>query len=656
MTSVILPDSVERAPDRPLPPHPPSVAPVVPSDGALTPLALDAVRIKGGLWSHLQDVNASATMPHALTWMEQVGWLDNFDAVAEGRTDAPRPGLSFSDSEAYKLLEALAWESHRTGDAWAERTVVELTARIARAQDADGYLDTCFGHDGQDARWSDLPMGHELYSMGHLLQAAVARYRTAGEDELVAVARRVADHVCDEFGPGAREGICGHPEIETALAELGRALDEPRYLDQARLFLQRRGHGSLGDQPHGRAYFQDDVPIADAVALRGHAVRALYLTAAAVDLAVDDGDADLLRRLGAQWDHTVSRRTYLTGGMGSRHQDEGFGEDFELPNDRAYCESCAGIASVMVAWRLLLATGDVRHADLIERTLYNVVATSPRTDGKAFFYANTLHQRTEGEPVATDRPSPRAESSTRAPWFDVSCCPTNLARTFASLSCYVATVTSDAVQVHQYVDASIAVTLHDAGPVSLEMRTSYPDEGVVEIEVASTPDRPWTLQLRVPSWAHGAVLEAPRQPARPVSPGTCVVEADWQHGDVVRLVLPLEPRVTHPDPRIDATRGCAAVERGPEVMCLEGRELPEGWDLDDVVLTGLVASDSGDEVVADLTRRPQPTDGWPYTSADDGGAVASEHAEVRLGRYRSWGEAGPTTMRVWIPISSTSRD
>ncbi|MCL2464098.1 MAG: glycoside hydrolase family 127 protein, partial [Micrococcales bacterium] len=347
-------------PDEARPARRPDARPVVPR-GTRRGVGIGEVTLVGGFWHGLQEVNASATLAHCLQWLERLGWLANFDRVADGRTGGPRPGWQFSDSEVYKLMEALAWEYGRSGDAAAAGMASELTARVARAQDTDGYLNTRFGHAGQPGRYTDLAGGHELYCTGHLLQAAVARLRTVGEDRLVAIARRAADHVCREFGPQGRQGICGHPEIEVALVEFGRATGEERYVAQARAFIERRGHGVLPPAPLlGSAYFQDDVPVREADVWHGHAVRALYLAAGAVDVAVETGDGELLAAVERQWDRTVARRTYVTGGMGSRHQDEGFGDDWELPADRAYCETCAGVASVMVSWRLYLATGDVR--------------------------------------------------------------------------------------------------------------------------------------------------------------------------------------------------------------------------------------------------------------------------------------------------------
>ncbi|RIQ19592.1 glycoside hydrolase family 127 protein [Jiangella rhizosphaerae] len=600
--------------------------PVVPARGAQRPLGFAEVRVTGGFWAGLQATNADATLEHCESWMERLGWLANFDRVASGATGPDRPGWSFSDSEVYKLAEAAAWEYGRTDDPAADAMVRRLTARIAPAQDADGYLNTCYGHGGQAPRYSDLETGHELYNTGHLLQAAVARLRTTGADELVDVARRAADHVCAEFGPDGRQGICGHPEIEVGLAEFGRALGVGRYVEQARLFLDRRGRGTLRDVPFGRAYFQDDVPVRQATAFRGHAVRALYLSAAAVDVAVDLADDELLAAIARQWDHTVERRTYLTGGMGSRHQDEGFGEDWELPADRAYCETCAGVASVMVSWRLYLATGEVRYADLIERTLYNVVATSPRADGRAFFYANPLHQRTAGGGTDHDAVSPRAEGGTRAAWFDVSCCPTNVARTLASWQAYVASAGHRELTLLQYAPARIATTLDDGDVLAVDVTTAYPADGTVTIRVADAPAHAVALRLRVPSWAGGAVLSEGGR-TRVVGPGFAVVDRPLVPGEEFRLVLPVAPRLTWPDRRVDAVRGCVAVERGPLVLCAESVDLPSG-SLDDLIVDPSVP---------------------PVARADGAVVRAVTGDEIPLVPYHRWAERGPSAMRVWLP-------
>ncbi len=245
--------------------------PVDPSSGALNPLSLAQVRIDGGFWAEKQELNASAIIAHCEAWMEKVGWIGNFDAAVEGRLPADRTGREFSDSDVYKLMEAMAWEIGRTHDEQLDARFLALVARIEPVQESDGYLNTRFGRPGQDERYSDLQWGHELYCYGHLLQAAVARGRTVGEDAFVRMARRAADHVCEVFGEGGIESVCGHPEVEMALIEFGRYTGDRRYIDQAKLFIDRRGHGVLGDIELGRSYYQDDVPVRDADVLRGHA-------------------------------------------------------------------------------------------------------------------------------------------------------------------------------------------------------------------------------------------------------------------------------------------------------------------------------------------------------------------------------------------------
>ncbi|MEG3615409.1 glycoside hydrolase family 127 protein [Isoptericola haloaureus] len=617
--------------------------PVIPARGALRPLGLDEVELTGGFWAERQRRNAEVSIPHCDHWESRVGWIDNFRHALAGTVEQ-RTGREFADSDVYKLLEAMAWESGRTSDPRLDARIEEIALLVEAVQDDDGYVSTKYGRPGQEPRYTDLAWGHELYCFGHLIQAAVARLRTGHDDTLVRVARRAADHVCVEFGPSGRDDVCGHPEIEVALVELARTTGEERYLEQARLFLERRGRGSLPDIEFGRAYYQDDVPVRDAEVLRGHAVRALYLTAAAVDVAVDTGDDELLQTVRDQFARTLARRTYLTGGMGSHHQDEAYGDDFELPSDRAYSETCAGIGSVMVAWRLLLATGDTRWADVVERTMYNVVATSPSRAGDAFFYTNPLHKREPGEEADPDEASPRALSRLRAPWFEVSCCPTNVARTLASFAAYVATVSDDGVQIHQHVPSRIATTLGDGREVELEVETSYPDDGDVVVRVVAAPAGEVSISLRVPEWSVGrASLDG-----EPVDGPVATTRRRFAAGDEVRLRLDVQPRLTVADDRVDAVRGCAAVERGPLVLCVESTDLPAGVGVDRVrIAAGAVPHDleDGVHVSGELVEREEGP--WPYRSRPATAPGAT--LDVRLVPYHDWANRGPSTMRVWIP-------
>ncbi|HWS35391.1 MAG TPA: beta-L-arabinofuranosidase domain-containing protein [Actinoplanes sp.] len=645
--------------------------PAAPSRSRLRPLGLKEVTLRPGFWQQRQRVSHDRSLDHIEHWLTRAGWLANFEPAVN------RQGREFSDSEIYKYLEALAWAN----DPALEDRFQAIVAKVSAAQDPDGYLNTNFGRPGQAPRYSDLEWGHELYCYGHLIQAGVARARAHGRDELVEVAIRAADHVCDIFGPGGIESVCGHAEIEPALVELYRVTGDRRYLDQASLFVERRGHQVLGDIEFGRAYFQDDMPIRAAKSLRGHAVRATYLAAGAVDVAVETGDGELLDAVAGQWAHAVARRTYLTGGMGSRHQDEAFGEDWMLPPDRSYSETCAGVGSIMLAWRLLLARGESRYADLIERTLFNVIAAAPSDDGQRFFYTNTLHQRVPGSEPPAEQLVPRASSSLRAPWFAVSCCPTNLARTFASLAGYVATVDDEGLQIHQYTAASI-----DTGDIAVEIDTAYPADGRVTVRIVRSPETPWTLTLRIPQWVDGAtpggavpggatpggampggaVPGGATVDGVPVAAGYAPIRRRFTAGESVTLDLAVRPRLTFPDSRIDGVRGCVAVERGPVVYCMESIDL---LNVDSDVNVDLgINVDSGINVDFESVRiDPRstlidrdgavmvtghvdvPGDGlWPY-GKPDGGAGAP--IEIPLHPYHRWARRGPSTMRVWLPTT-----
>lgn len=665
----------------------PATSQVLPTPGSLhrlAPLPISEVTLTGGFWGQRQQVNLTGIIPHALEWEKRIGWIDNFVRAAAGTIAGHHAGLWFADSDVYKLIEAMAWEIGRleargtTEDLAAaadlEAEIQRLGALIEAVQDEDGYLNTRYGKPGTEERYTNFPMGHELYCTGHLVQAAVARLRTGRtrQDVIVRVALRNADHVCATFGPDGTVAVGGHPEVEVALAELYRATGERRYLDQAQLFLDRRGHGLLGDIQWGREYFQDATPIREETVARGHAVRALYLMAGAIDAAMERGDAELLDIVRAQYERTLARRTYVTGGMGSRHEGEAFGDDFELPADRSYCETCAGIASIMVAWRLLLATGETSYADVIERTLYNVVATSPAADGRSFFYANPLQVRVPGEEAITGELSTRSGSSLRASWFEVSCCPTNIARTLASLagSALTRTAAGDGplpgVQIHLLAPMTVRTTVPTPdgdAPLVLELATTYPAAGRVTVRVRQAPQTPVSVAVRVPAWARaGATLDgrlvagSPAEGTGPGQGGYAVVTGVLHAGEEHVLDLPLAPRLTAADPRVDGARGCLAVERGPLVMCLESAALPAGLSTEEVALAaGSVPwEDDAGATWVRLRRLPAASGTSAYRqvgSAEVGVPGLGEELQARLTPYHAWGNRGPVTMRVWLPVA-----
>ena len=355
-------------------------------------------------------------------------------------------------------------------------------------------------------------MGHELYCAGHLIQAGIAFARATGDVTLLTIARRFADLIDEVFTGGAEPGTDGHPEIEVALVELYRQTGEQRYLELAGTLVDRRGHGQFAGGRFALPYYQDAEPVREARTIVGHAVRALYLAAGVTDLYAENGDEVLLQVMLAQWDDLVSGKTYLTGGVGSRHSGESIGESHELPPDLAYCETCAAIASIMWSWRLLLVTGEARFADLIERTLYNGFLSGTSLDGRSFFYVNPLQ-------------SPGGHA--RETWNPVACCPPNIMRLLASLGHYLASTSDAGIQLHQYTPSTIRAAAPGGEPVELRVETSYPWAGTVTVEVVEAPGTEWTLALRVPGWAHGSTVDG-----EPVAAGLHVLQRDIDLGGI----------------------------------------------------------------------------------------------------------------------------
>jgi DUF1680 family protein len=622
------------------------------SAGAVEPLATDAVQLTGGLLADWQLRNRSATIPHAITELRKAGNLDNLRRLIEPAVGKYRGRYPFLDTDIYKTLEGLAYELGKDDEpADARAFFEEAVELLERVQADDGYLNSYFQDPDQPKEpWEDLAWGHELYNLGHLIQAAVAANRQLGDARLLTIACRFADLVVRKFGTDGTAAVCGHPEVEMALVELYRETSNRDYLTQAQLFVDRRGHGHLKHAIMPAEYFQDNAPFRELPSVIGHAVRMAYLAAGAADVHLETGDESLLVASERLWDDMVATKLYLTGGLGSRHSDEAIGDRYELPSERSYSETCAAIATMQWGWRMFLATGAAKYLDVFETVLYNAYAVGLSLDGAAFFYDNPLQRRPDHEQRSG------AESGgepLRRSWFGCPCCPPNVVRWMAQLQDYVAAKRSHTLYLGLYADARV-----DTGAFAVQVRTHYPWDGEVRITVEHAPETQQTLALRIPNWAGEAELTVNGEPAdNQPEDGWLTVSRVFTAGDQLRLVLRMPARAHGSHPYLDATRGAIAVARGPLVYCLEQQDAPA--PVDDLLLdpASVVAAQTTKSPIAPNAialavtagvAAPAPNDLYPVLREKP--AVSSPDSEVTATfvPYFLWGNRRAQAMRVWL--------
>lgn len=628
---------------------------------ALHTVPLDSVSLAEGFWLNWQRTNRSVGLRHGYRQLEAHGNFHNL-RLAAGTAEGEYRTPVFMDSDVYKWLEAVAFALATEPDAELRQMAESAIDFVEAAQEPDGYINSYWQVVEPERRWADLDHGHELYCAGHLIQAAVAYRRATGDARLLEIAQRFADYIDTVFGPGKQQGTPGHPEIETALVELYRETEERRYLDLAAYFLDQRGQGKLRglNRNIGAEYHQDRVSVRETDVVEGHAVRQLYLTAGVTDLYLETGEQALWDALMRQWTDFTACKMHVTGGAGARHEGEAFGEAYELPNDRCYCETCAQIASIHWNWRLLLATGDARYADLMERTLYNGFLSGVSLDGSRYFYVNPLFSR-----GGIERPE----------WHGCACCPPNVMRLLASLPHYFVTTDGGGVQIHQYAPADLDVALPCGQPARLRVDTEYPWHGQIQVAVAETDGSEWTLSLRLPEWCaewsasvndsatDGIDVDAV------LHDGYVTLTRAWQAGDSIELALAMEPFFVQPHPRIDPTRDSLAIQRGPLIYCLEAIDQEPDVDLLDVrvdadaplrasrqpdLLGGVTVIEAGGYVAGtsewgdQLYRTRDATDAGG--DSDSGEPVRA--VPLRAVPYYAWANRGPGAMRVWIPEAS----
>ncbi|WP_410788071.1 glycoside hydrolase family 127 protein [Kribbella sp. C-35] len=616
------------------------------SHGTESELGL-SVQLTGGLLHDWQQRNRQATIPHAITELRKAGNLENLRRLADPSVGPYRGRYPFLDTDLYKTLEGLAYEVDRDdAPAGAREFFDEVVELLEQAQAEDGYLNSYFQDPDQPKQpWSDLGWGHELYNLGHLIQAAVAANRRLSDGRLLTIARRFADLVVRKYGEHGEEIVDGHPEVEMALVELYRETGDEDYLTQARLFVDRRGRGKLKHTIFPGEYFQDHVPFRELPSVTGHAVRMAYLAAGAADVHLETGDPTLLAALERLWADMVATKLYLTGGLGSRHSDEAIGDRYELPSERAYAETCAAIATMQWAWRMFRATGKASYLDVYETVLYNAYAVGLSADGSAFFYDNPLQRRPDHEQRSGAEDG--GELLRRA-WFGCPCCPPNIIRWMSELQDHVADARDNILYVGIYADARIT-----AGDLTVNVTTDYPWNGEITLTVENAPSEERTIALRIPRWASDAQLDG-----QSVDVGWAVTTRSFKRGDVLRLTLPMGPRAHGSHPYLDATRGAIAVARGPLVYCVEQQDVETPVDdllLTPTAVTKATARQQDDHLVLELTAGVAPApppELYPVITEQTPGSAIDE-VPVTFTPYFLWGNRQALAMRVWL---RTERD
>ncbi len=659
-----------------------SMCPGQERDYPIRPVPAREVRLSDAFWQPRLEVNRTTTIPLSFQMCEETGRVENF-RVAGGLSDANWVGhFGFDDTDVYKVMEGASYSLMTRPDDKLAAYLKELIELIAAAQEDDGYLFTAYTARDRiadpkkiyccyprDEKWLSLRDSHELYNLGHMFEAAVAHWEATGDEAFLNVARKSADLLVDTFAPGKMEIPAGHAEVEMALVKLYRATGDARYLDLAKFFLDIRGKPSDERPELWGEYNQDHKPLVEQEEAVGHAVRAMYLYAAATDVAALTGDRQLAAVVDRLWESVFARKAYITGGVGATSEGEAFGKDYELPNDSAYSETCANLATCFWNHRMFLLHGDGKYIDMLERALYNGVIAGVALDGKTFFYPN---------PLASDGDYARSK------WFDCACCPSNICRFIPSVPGYVYAARGDTLYVNLFAAGSADVKLA-GGVVHVEQDTAYPWDGRVTIKMdPQTAGHKFAVRVRVPGWASDQAFplagnaladeplysfsdEPPQEQPRLLLNGEesdglhreayyfVAHERQWQPGDTLTLELPMPVRRVVANEKVEADRGRVALMRGPIVYCIEWPDVHGGQ------VRNLVLPDDkplASEFRKDLLGGVQVITGSVYHLREvaeaqrDGGSKripVMEELTFTAIPYYAWAHRGPGEMAVWLP-------
>jgi DUF1680 family protein len=675
------------------------------ADYPIAPVPFTAVRLTDAFWAPRIETNRAVTIPAIFKKCEETGRIANF-AIAGGLLKGVYTGERYNDTDVYKTIEGASYSLMVKPDPALDRYLDGVIAKIAAAQEPDGYLYTPrTASPGKvqpgtgEARWSELAVSHELYNAGHLYEAAAAHVMATGKRTLLDVALKNADLVARTFGdgPGQRAGFPGHPEIELALVKLYRLTGRADYLRLAKYFLDQRGRGTpLRQYPPGNRFaiyndatqIQAHKPVLEQDEAVGHAVRLTYMASAMADVAALTGDRAYAAAVRGLWENVAGKKMYLTGGVGSRHDRERFGEDFELPNLTGYLETCASIGMAFWNHRLFLLTGEAAYLDVMERVMYNGILSGVSLDGTLFFYPNPLE--------SDGRYRFNKGLAVRAPWFGVACCPGNVSRFLPSVAGYMYATRGDILYVNMFAAGEAKVEV-SGRRVGVRQETRYPWEGRVRLTIEPEKRGAFAVHVRIPGWAQGRPVPTglyryeegsePGAPSgaavsirvngRPVAldmdKGFARIRRAWKAGDTVEVVLPMAARRVVANPAVKDDEGLVAVERGPIVYCAEAADnggralnlvLPESAELsveERPDLLGGIVTLAAEALAADPASVVRQRENGPRDAAADDeaeappasrrtlapGAKLAPHRLVLI-PYYAWAHRGAGEMSVWL--------
>jgi uncharacterized protein len=618
----------------------------------IEPVSFANVNITDNFWKPRMDQVATVTLQACIYQTEiKTPRIRNFE-IAGGSRQGKFEGIFYDDSDVFKALEAISYSLKTRPNSELEKKADEWIDKIAAAQQPDGYLNTYYTLQFPEKRWTDMSM-HEDYNGGHLIEAATAYYSATGKRKLLDVAIKFADHFNSQFGPDKKHWVTGHQELELALVKLFKTTKDEKYLKLADWLLDERGHklanGYTWTEWKDTAYAQDVVPVKQQKEITGHAVRAMYLYTGAADVAAQTGDQGYMNAMKTVWDDVVHRNMYITGGIGSSGNNEGFSVDYDLPNEQAYCETCASVGMVFWNQRMNLLTGESKYFDILERSLYNGALDGLSLSGDRFFYGN---------PLASTGKHFRKE------WFGTACCPANIARLVASLGDYVYNTSSNGIWVNLFVASNTNVVIGKT-KVQVDQKSNYPWGGEVTITITPEKKAKFGMYVRVPGWATGETvpgdlyhfLKTPsskftlkvngKDAEYKMENGYALILRDWKKGDVIQLSLPMNVQEVAARESIMADVDRVALQRGPLVYCVEGADNDgQAWNILMPENTTFQTNFQKDLLNGVVTIRAEVP---VVVVSSDSQNVSTVKKTITAIPYYSWCNRGSNPMQVWLP-------